>query len=214
MGPGRIAVGTVSAGLGVVGLAGIPEDIKTWAEWLTMIDHDVARWICFGIFLLGWIVVWKWDVLVRWRRLPKIDSNQEQLPVHRSSTAEDTASSSSNPPSLAVPPEQQSTSISVVSPPESAAPIVVVTKPPDNERQWCSRTPEQLMQLVRGHTGFAAKKAIQPFTGTWLALNGTVTRVEDELGVTVHINVSDNISAAITMKKRRARGSSYDAQSR
>ena len=43
----RIILSVVSVGLAVVGIAGLPDDILVWAEWLEMIDHDLLRY-CLG----------------------------------------------------------------------------------------------------------------------------------------------------------------------
>jgi hypothetical protein len=42
----RIVVGSV---LALIGLAGVPEDLKTWKEWLKplaqILDQNIARWL-------------------------------------------------------------------------------------------------------------------------------------------------------------------------
>jgi hypothetical protein len=42
----RIVVGSV---LALIGLAGVPEDLKTWNEWLKplaqILDQNIARWL-------------------------------------------------------------------------------------------------------------------------------------------------------------------------
>lgn len=50
----RIAtIALVSVLLALVGLAGVPEDLRTWSRWLAVIDHDIARYFLVIIGLAG-----------------------------------------------------------------------------------------------------------------------------------------------------------------
>ncbi len=37
----------------VVGIAGVPDDVRGWAEWLEMIDHDLVRYCLVAAGFLG-----------------------------------------------------------------------------------------------------------------------------------------------------------------
>ena len=49
----RIFLSVVSAGLAVVGIAGLPDDLRVLAEWLAMIDHDLVRYCLVAAGFLG-----------------------------------------------------------------------------------------------------------------------------------------------------------------
>jgi len=47
--------------IGGIGLAGVPDDIKRWQEWLTVMDHDYARWLLFIVGLAVFLYLWYRD---------------------------------------------------------------------------------------------------------------------------------------------------------
>jgi hypothetical protein len=53
----RIALGVVGWALTIIGLASLPQDLKTWKGWLqpfAQIDQNIARWL---LVLAGLILV-------------------------------------------------------------------------------------------------------------------------------------------------------------
>jgi len=48
--------------LAIIGLAGVPDDLKTWAGWLTVVDQDLARWlfVSAAIAILAGPRAWSW----------------------------------------------------------------------------------------------------------------------------------------------------------
>lgn len=71
------------------------------------------------------------------------------------------------------------------------------------DRQWCTKTPKELVQLVSGKTDFAAENAIRPFVGQWMTARGTLLEVESIGEIRVRIDVGDDIWFACRMKKRK-----------
>ena len=60
---------------GLIGLAGIPDDLKLWHRCLSMLDHDVARWVFTVLCALGFWVTWKWD----WIKIRLARAKQEAM---------------------------------------------------------------------------------------------------------------------------------------
>ena len=67
----------------------------------------------------------------------------------------------------------------------------------------CPRTPEQLVESVKGRTEVSATLAIKPFVGTLLSFSGSVTGVEEHglSRIAVSIDVSEHLWAIISMKE-------------
>ena len=49
----RLFLGAGSTVLMGLGIGGIPDDLRTWGEWLGMIDHDMVRYGLVTVGLLG-----------------------------------------------------------------------------------------------------------------------------------------------------------------
>lgn len=52
---------TVTFAVAVLGLAGLPDDIKTWAEWIGMIDHAALWYGLAGVSLVAAMSMAVWD---------------------------------------------------------------------------------------------------------------------------------------------------------
>ena len=81
-------------------------------------------------------------------------------------------------------------------------PTLVTRDSSRHGRNWCPKTPLQLIELVSDRTDFAAQRALEPFIGSWLQLSGIVARVDGYDGrPNVVIDVSEGLAVSFLMER-------------
>ena len=76
----------------VIGFAGIPEDIRQWADWLDKMDIESTRWVAVAVAVICGSL-WVWLIVVEYghkipgvRRFIKFSSTIGAQPARQSST--------------------------------------------------------------------------------------------------------------------------------
>lgn len=63
-------IAVVSVLLTLIGLAGVPEDLRTWLRWLAVIDHDIVRYFLVIVGLAGFAYLQRQRIREYCERLP------------------------------------------------------------------------------------------------------------------------------------------------